>query len=119
MENPESALIRLKQLHEEEVSLILNQFGIGYSSIAYLNKIPFEMIRIDQSFIKTIHEGETKVLRSLLKMADELSLVSLADNLQHPNEIRVLSELGCVYGSGPLFQESCEPLEVREMLGYH
>jgi diguanylate cyclase (GGDEF)-like protein/PAS domain S-box-containing protein len=117
MENPEHATQLLTRLRELGAGLALDDFGTGHSSLAYLQRFPFDTIKIDQSFVRTTSRGTRPViLRSIVGLAHDLGMEVVAEGAETDSDAVELYQLGCEYAQGFAFGEPMTPEQARELL---
>jgi EAL domain-containing protein (putative c-di-GMP-specific phosphodiesterase class I) len=87
------------------VQLSIDDFGTGYSSLSYLQRLPINMVKIDQSFIREIltQGGPVPIVRAIIAMAHSLKLFVLAEGVEQEAQRRLLLEQGCDQAQGYLF----------------
>ena len=104
MENPEYAAQMLTRIRDLGVSLALDDFGTGHSSLAYLQRFPFDTIKIDQSFVRMNGKGTRPViLRSIISLAHDLGMDVIAEGAEKDTDAAELYQLGCEYAQGFAF----------------
>jgi diguanylate cyclase (GGDEF)-like protein/PAS domain S-box-containing protein len=117
MENPELAAQILPRLRELGAGLTLDDFGTGHSSLAYLQRFPFDMIKIDKSFVRTTAKGTRPViLRSIIGLAHDLGIEVVAEGAETESDAVELHQLGCEYVQGNAFGEPMAAEAVRDLL---
>ena len=117
MENPEHAAQMLTRIKELGAGLSLDDFGTGHSSLAYLQRFPFDTIKIDQSFVRPTPHGKRPVLlRSIITMAHDLGMDVVAEGAETDSDAVELYQLGCEYAQGFAFGEPMSADDARELL---
>jgi diguanylate cyclase (GGDEF)-like protein/PAS domain S-box-containing protein len=126
LEVTESALVdesagataTLEALSEIGVRLVLDDFGTGYSSLAYLNRFPFDALKIDRSFVDGlgVEQERTAIVEAVIGMARALSLDAIAEGVENEAQLSELRRLGCDYAQGHLFSRPLAPQKVTALL---
>ncbi len=93
------------------VSIAIDDFGSGYSSLSYLKNLPFDKLKIDREFVVDIHtrKDSQAICRSLVELAQGLGLRILAEGVESWDEVETLERIGCRTFQGFLFSEPVDP----------
>jgi EAL domain-containing protein (putative c-di-GMP-specific phosphodiesterase class I) len=117
MENPEHTAQMLQRIRDLGGGLALDGFGTGHSSLAYLQRFPFDMIKIDQSFVRPNGKGTRPVvLRSIVALAHDLGMEVVAEGAETDSDAVELSQLGCEYAQGHHFGEPMSADDAKALL---
>jgi diguanylate cyclase (GGDEF)-like protein len=124
MRDAQETAARLAAIKALGVRIAIDDFGSGYSSLAYLQHFPVDALKIDRSFVSRLshgHEGQTLV-RTLIQLGKALSIETLAEGIECTEELSFLREEKCDSGQGflfahPLTIEACELFLQEAMAG--
>ncbi|SCW85420.1 PAS domain S-box-containing protein/diguanylate cyclase (GGDEF) domain-containing protein [Ancylobacter rudongensis] len=121
MENPEYTAQILLRMRELDAGLTLEDFGSGYSALAYLQRFPFDSIKVDRTFTKALGRSGNKaqrpvILRTIVNMAQDLGMDIIAEGVESEQVAAALGKLGCRYGQGRFFGEALTTDEARKRL---
>lgn len=113
-----TAMEVLGSLRKLGVSLLMDDFGTGYSSLSYLHSFPFDVLKIDRSFIGRMTEGEQplQIVRTIIELARVLGMDVVAEGIETPEQYRLLRQLGCRFGQGFLFARPMTAENVTTLL---
>jgi diguanylate cyclase (GGDEF)-like protein len=92
----------LRQLRSLGVKIAIDDFGTGYSSLAYLQRLPFDCLKVDQSFVRNLSKSEqdAAIVTAVLRMAEGLGVSAVAEGVETEAEAQRLRELGCLRAQG-------------------
>jgi EAL domain-containing protein (putative c-di-GMP-specific phosphodiesterase class I) len=118
VEDEPHALALLERLREHGVLLALDDFGIGYSSVAYLRNVPFTVCKIDRSFTGGLGQDPRAdaLCRAVLAMCESLRLPALAEGIEDLDQVAVLRAAGCQFGQGFALGRPGDLYYARELL---
>jgi diguanylate cyclase (GGDEF)-like protein/PAS domain S-box-containing protein len=101
----ESTVTELRALRELGFTLALDDFGTGYASLTYLKNFPFNLVKLDRSYVTGIVDdpGDRAIVTAVLGLARALGLDTVAEGVEQPEQARVLTDMGCHLAQGYLF----------------
>ncbi|NQY42215.1 MAG: EAL domain-containing protein [Legionellales bacterium] len=105
MENNKHTIALLHKLQDMGIIIAIDDFGTGYSSLNYLRNFSIDVIKIDQSFIKNIHNEQVNkaIVSAILTLADNLNIKAVAEGVENHNELKWLVKHNCKEIQGYLF----------------
>jgi EAL domain-containing protein (putative c-di-GMP-specific phosphodiesterase class I) len=94
-------------LKKAGITLVLDNFGSGLASLSYLFSYPFDFIKIDHRFIKSLPRSQRnlKLIQSVMLISEHLHFDVIADGIVSQSQLTALSEIGSRYGQGKLVAE--------------
>ena len=118
MRDPERAALVLADLRAAGAGISLDDFGTGFSSLAYLTRLPLETLKIDRYFVRTMveNEGSAKIVRSVATLGRDLGLEVVAEGVETLAVARQLHALGCQFGQGYGYAPALDPREAEVYL---
>ena len=116
--NMRIAMEVLGSLRKLGVSLLMDDFGTGYSSLNNLHSFPFDVLKIDRSFVDRMTEGDQplQIVRTIIELARVMGMDVVAEGIETPEQYRLLRQLGCRFGQGFLFARPLSAEAVTELL---
>jgi EAL domain-containing protein (putative c-di-GMP-specific phosphodiesterase class I) len=116
--NMQVALDVLATLRELGVSLLLDDFGTGFSSLNHLHSFRFDALKIDRSFVSRITEGEEplNIVRAIVELARALGMDVVGEGIETIQQYRLLRRVGCRFGQGFLFARPMSAEDVTQLL---
>lgn len=114
MTNVDHAMKTLKSLKALGVHIAIDDFGTGYSSLSYLKHLPFDRLKIDQSFVRDLlnNEGDSTIVSTIISLARHLNLQVIAEGVETSSQMEVLKNLQCHQAQGYLFSPPLAPDEI-------
>jgi diguanylate cyclase (GGDEF)-like protein len=108
----------LQSLKGLGVRLVLDDFGVGFSSLGYLKRLPLSMIKLDRSFVENLTEGshDAAIVRAVSEMADTIGIGVVAEGVETDEQVRIASGLGCGFAQGFHFSEPVPVAHVERLL---
>ena len=113
----EDAISKMRALKALGIFLSLDDFGTGYSSLSYLHRLPLDQLKIDQSFVRDLHEdsSDAAIVRAIITLGSTLGLAVIAEGVETEAQRDYLAAHGCPAFQGYLFARP-EPVEVFEAM---
>jgi len=107
-QNRDTAIGILNTVRAEGVRVAIDDFGTGYSSLSYLQQMPFDVIKIDKSFVDRIGAGDPSdnICRTIIKMAHELGKTAIAEGVELQLQLDFLKENGCDFVQGYYYSKA-------------
>jgi diguanylate cyclase (GGDEF)-like protein len=117
IEDLASVTERLEQVRRLGVRIALDDFGTGFSSLAYLARLPIDVLKIDRSFVAKLGpRNERALFQGIVALAHSLELDSVAEGVETEDQLAVLREAGCRRGQGYLFAKPMSAGEIVALL---
>jgi diguanylate cyclase (GGDEF)-like protein len=100
------------------VHLVLDDFGVGFSSLGYLKRLPLSMVKLDLSFVENVTDSphDTAIVRAVSDMAETIGIGVVAEGVETEEQVRVARDLGCGYAQGFHFSEPVPASYVERLL---
>jgi len=100
------------------VKIALDDFGTGYSSLYYLSELSFDKLKIDRSFISSLHDREEskKIIHAIINLGQSFDIPIVAEGIEQENDAQVLGEMGCHMGQGFLYSKPIQAEEIPQLI---
>jgi EAL domain-containing protein (putative c-di-GMP-specific phosphodiesterase class I) len=118
LNNDEHVHEMIQSLKAIGLKLALDDFGTGYSSLSYLQRVPFDKIKIDQSFVRGACDPQsrnTALIRAMVGLASDLQMQTTAEGVETQEELELIRNLGCSLIQGYIFGKPMAPDEAAAL----
>src|SRR5262249_32874619 len=121
LDDPGNAVDNLSRLHALGCRLAIDDYGTGYSSLAYLRRLPVDELKIDKSFVLNMARdaSDTMIVRSTIELAHNMGLTVVAEGVDDEGALDRLRSLGCDMVQGFLLSRPLTPEEIAARLASH
>ncbi len=118
MDDIDIAIRRLRQLKEMGLRVSIDDFGTGHSCLRYLQRLPIDILKIDQSFVAEIGSTQDSgvVIEAIISLARGLRIDAVAEGVETPEQLEFLIDHGCHLAQGFLFGRPISEAEVVPLL---
>jgi predicted signal transduction protein with EAL and GGDEF domain len=105
LKNVEYSIEKMQRLQDAGIGFSMDDFGIGYSSLSYLKKLPLDQLKIDQTFVRdiAIDPNDAVIVRTIIAMAENMNLNVIAEGVETELQKQFLEQNGCLMFQGFYF----------------
>lgn len=117
MTQPENAKKTLDLCRKAGLTISIDDFGTGFSSLSYLHYYPINKLKIDRSFIKNMSEDENalQLVKSVIMLAQNMNMTTVAEGVETKEDVLKIKELGCVEAQGFFF---AKPMAEKDNISF-
>lgn len=120
LENSNHVIGFLSKIKERNISISLDDFGMGYSSLAYLSQYPIDKLKIDKAFISRIgDQKEEAIVNAIIAMGKAMGMSLIAEGVENTNQLEYLQKQGCDVLQGFYFSKALTALETTAYLSQY
>jgi EAL domain-containing protein (putative c-di-GMP-specific phosphodiesterase class I) len=117
--NTEVATLALSELREHGLRIALDDFGVGFSSLRYLDELPIDVIKVDRSFVTDTHGDKDMMLRAIVTLGRSLGLGVIAEGIETASELNRLRQFEGMAGQGYLLGRPMPAADATEFARSH
>lgn len=124
VQNVNATIEKFQDLKERGIQIAIDDFGTGYASLGYLQKLPFNTLKIDRCFVQTLDQNDKSeaIIAALIQMSHELGLNVIAEGVETERERNYLQKCGCDEAQGyfysrPLTSVDFETFLTQQLIG--
>ncbi|MCK5480385.1 MAG: EAL domain-containing protein [Gammaproteobacteria bacterium] len=118
MQDIDSAVAALEKLKSTGINIAMDDFGTGYSSLGYLRRLPIDIVKIDQSFVRDIPDIKESILiaEAIIAMTQSLNLSLIVEGIENVRQLNYFKKQGCEVMQGFLFSRPVAAGEILKIL---
>ncbi len=101
------------------IQIVMDDFGVGYSSLNYLRLFPFDKIKIDRSFVNDLSNGDDlslAIVQAVTRLAKVLGVPTTAEGIETKEQLELIRAAGCAEFQGYLFSKPRPATEIMQLL---
>ena len=118
MDEPEIVIKALRQLKQLGITISIDDFGTGFSSLSYLRHLPLDRMKVDRSFVRDIDQpGGHVIIESILSLGQQLGLRTIAEGIETPAQEQFVRQHGCHEGQGYLYAQAMPLAALKHFIG--
>ena len=116
-ESETSIIKQMRQLENEGIVFILDDFGTGYASFRYMQLLPIEVLKIDQTFTSSLLKSEKteRLVNGMIQLGKSMNLAVLAEGVETEEQMQVLKGFGCDFIQGYYLSKPCSPETIEKL----
>lgn len=116
MDEPKIVIDALQQLKSFGIKVAIDDFGIGFSSLSYLQQLPLDRIKVDRAFVSTVtNEGGGLIAETIISLGKRIGLSTIAEGVETKEQLQAVMEMGCEEVQGYLF---AKPMPAADLMQY-
>ena len=118
MSNIENAIEILEELKSLGITIAIDDFGVGYSSLSYLKRLPADKLKIDKSFIFNLKENDIDktICRAIINIGNSMGLTVIAEGVETEDQQLFLAQMQCYHIQGHLYHEALSVTQLEQIL---
>jgi diguanylate cyclase (GGDEF)-like protein/PAS domain S-box-containing protein len=118
MQDVPAMVRRLRELKELGVRLAIDDFGTGYSSLSYIRQFPFDLLKIDKSFIDDVGTApnQKELTKAIIELGKTLNLELVAEGIEHGDQLSRLQTMDCELGQGFYFAKPMDGADIDALI---
>ena len=119
LDDVEDTISKMRDLKKIGVLFSMDDFGTGYSSLSYLKRLPFDQIKIDQSFVRdlVLDKSDRVLVKTIIEMARNFDVEVIAEGVETNDQLIILQDMGCNAYQGYLFGKPVAVDEFERLVG--
>ena len=118
MDDMSHAISVLQRFRDAHITICIDDFGTGFSSLSYLQRLPVQKLKIDRAFVDDLdkHASSFSIVQGIVAMADQLSITAVAEGVETEQQAAAMRAMGCPLAQGFLFARPMPMAELKAFL---
>jgi diguanylate cyclase (GGDEF)-like protein len=117
LKRSQTVINAIKRLSMLGIAFQIDDFGIGYSPLSYLNDYPIQGIKIGRPFINNVTDNQkSEIIKTMVALAQALGIEAIAEGIETEEQLACLKDLGCSYGQGYIISHPVDHIDITKLL---